>query len=57
MTANTFGNARCTVGVVVHEICRIPSENSGPQLLNFSVSVYMMPELLVIIIILQENSI
>ena len=37
MTANTFGIARCTVGQVVHEICKILTENVGPQLIKFPV--------------------
>ena len=35
MTANTLGIARCTVGVVVHEICQIFRENINPQLVKF----------------------
>ena len=37
MTANTFGITRCTVGQVVHEICKILTENVGPQLIKFPV--------------------
>ena len=35
MTANTFGIARCTVGVVVHEICSILSNDIAKILIHF----------------------
>ena len=35
MTANTFGIARCTVGQVVQEICRILARDLGPSLIKF----------------------
>lgn len=38
MTANTFGVARCTVGKVLHEICKIITENVGPQLIKFPIT-------------------
>ena len=37
MTANAFGVARCTVGVVVKEICGILSFNLGKELIKFPV--------------------
>ena len=35
MTANVFGVAQCTVGQVVHEMCKILSENIGPKMIKF----------------------
>ena len=37
MTANTFGIARCTVGKILHETCRVITEDLGPQLIKFPV--------------------
>ena len=37
ITANTFGVARCSVGKVLHEICKIITEDLGLQLIKFPV--------------------
>ncbi len=37
MTANAFGIARCTVGVVVKEICGILTHNLGNELIKFPI--------------------